>query len=92
MGLEGIDCEGVIRRHKYDHRHNICLYLANHLEPGHARHLHIEKHDIWLVFDDGGNCFAAVLADLHDGYLGKLLQAHGQPLPGQAFIIDDDRG
>ena len=64
---------------------------ARDLEPGQARHLHVEHHQIRRLLLDDAQRLDPVVGLCHDLDAADLAQQEAQLLPRQLFIVDDDR-
>ena len=89
--LEGLDGVLVIGGYEHQHRQRLLRQVREHLEPGHARHLDVQEHQVGLVLLDGGHRLAAVGALRDDLEVGGPAQAQLDAAPRQHLVIDDDR-
>ena len=82
----------IVGRGEYDLRHaQFALdQLLDHAEAVQARHLHVEKHQVGIVFLDQCDRFEAVLTQSDHVYLGKALQQVKEFLARGAFVVHDD--
>src|SRR6185436_13179185 len=73
------------------HRHRLMRQAREHIEPRHARHLNIQKHQVRLLAHDGFECFAPVLAMPNDLNIWMRGEPDFYAATCELFIVDDDR-
>ena len=90
MHLEGAQSEPVMCRNENNRGHRTPAKLFQHAETVQFGHLHVEKHEVRLLFADGGQRFVPVGALAHDFNIGFLLQQFANPLPRQRLVIHNE--
>ena len=89
--LERLQCVLIVRGDEHGQRHLRRRHRAQQLEAVDAGHLHVEQHQLGLMFGDREECLAAVAGFGDDFDVGMSRQAQRQAASGQRFVVNDQR-
>src|SRR5262249_37165098 len=94
IDLEGLYCILIKGGGEDDLRYWLLLVdqLLDYPKAVEARHLHVEKDQIWIVFLDQADCLHAVAAFGQDLDIANLFEQVVQLFTSQLFVIDDYGG
>ena len=79
----------VVRRHEHDQWHRIDADLLDHFESCPAAKLHVQKHHVRALRDDGGDRVVAAAALADTGHARNPVEFAPQASPGKRFVIDN---
>ena len=91
VGFERTQRILIVRGHENRQRHLRRRHGSQKLETVDAGHLHVEEHEIGLVFGNREERLAAVAGLGDDLDIGMACQPERESAPGEGFIVNDQR-